>query len=72
MSLSKQSIPNDVSSDPFDDTVLTPPRIPYVPLLQQNAIHTFLDRVRGFEDDVRECSVCMERYDGMKIVKVSA
>ena len=52
-----------------EDTVLTAPRTPYVPLHLQNAIHTFLDRVRGFESEVRDCSVCMERYYVMKVVE---
>lgn len=51
-----------VSLDRFENTVLTPLRVPYVPLHQQNVIHAFLDRVRGFENEVRDWSVCMERY----------
>jgi len=40
---------------------------PYLPLHQQEAIHAFLDRVLEIGDDLHECTVCLERYHGMKL-----
>jgi hypothetical protein len=34
-----------------------------------NAIHLFLDRVCGFENEVRDCNVCLEQYYDTKIVE---
>ena len=39
----------------------------YLPVHQEHAIHDFLDRLRLIQDDVHECTTCLERYHGMQM-----
>ena len=48
-----------------DVIIRSPPPPPFLPLRQEEAVHTFLDRVRNLRDDINECTLCFERYQGV-------
>lgn len=57
----KQPVHTPVNNDHELDTP------PYIPLHQQQAIHTFLNSVRDLGDNINECRMCKEHYYGMKL-----
>lgn len=40
---------------------------PYLPPHQQQAVYDFLDCLHLIQDDVHECTTCLERYHGMQM-----
>ena len=39
----------------------------YLPIHQEHAVHDFLNRLHLIQDDVHECTTCLERYQGMQM-----
>ena len=40
---------------------------PYLPVHQEQALYEFLDCLHLIQDDMHECTTCLERYHGMQM-----